>query len=388
MRHPVTRRLLLPLLAAALVACGTSEAPRYSRKAAQASLGKLETPGLALGEFRLTKVIDGDTIRVDGLDSSLRLLALDTEETFKNDKDRRAFEQGWEQYLALKRGNSKRPIKAATPMGEAAYAFAKQFFEGVELVRLERDNPREIRDRYDRYLAYVFAQKNGTWVNFAVESVRAGMSPYFSKYGYSRRFHEELVAAEREARAARRGIWDPATMHYPDYDIRKPWWTARAEFIAEFDRRARGRTDHVSLTDFDALARLERLEGQEVTLLATVGEVRFGDRGPSKVMLSRKMRGDFPIVFFDKDVLLASGITRWKSEYVMVRGVVTTYVNKRTKRGQLQIVVERPGQVILSDIPGLNTPGEDLGDDPDEEADDDAPPARGAGATPASRSAN
>ncbi len=372
MSHPVTRRLLLPLLAATLAACGATEATRYSRKAAQESLGKLESPGLAMGEFRLTKVVDGDTIRVDGLDSSLRLLALDTEETFKNEKDRRAFEQGWEKYLELKRGGSKRPVKAATPMGEAAYAFAKEFFEGVDVVRLELDNPREIRDRYDRYLAYVFAQKDGQWVNFAVESIRAGMSPYFSKYGYSRRFHEELVEAEREARAAQRGIWDPKTMHYPDYDLRKPWWTARAEFIAEFDRKARGRTDHISLTDYDALARLERLEGSEATVIGTVAELRLGDRGPSKVLLSGRMRGGFPIVFFDKDVLASTGLARWKSEYVTVRGVVTSYVNKRTKRAQLQIVVERPSQVAVSKIPGLENPADVLDDDLDEEADDDA----------------
>lgn len=360
------RLLVLAVAAALVVACGGPEATRYTRKQAQESLGKLETPGVVIGEFRLSKVVDGDTIRVDGLDSALRLLALDTEETFKSDKDRRLFESGWDRYLALKRGESKHPTKAATPMGEEAKAWAKAFFDGAARVRLERDNPREIRDRYGRYLAYVFALKDGQWVNFNVECVRAGMSPYFSKYGYSRRYHLEFVEAEREARQARRGIWDPTKMAYPDYDERKVWWTARAEFIAEFDRRAKGRTDHVSLTDFDAMKRIEQAVGEEITVLGTVGEVRLGDRGPTKVMLSRKMFGDFPIVFFDKDVFTSTGLARWRGEFVMVRGVVAVYENKHTKRKQLQIVVDRPGQVMLSDVPGLDVPGEEL----DEEADE------------------
>ena len=358
------KRILLAL-ALILAACGSPEGARYSRKEAQQSLGDLEQPGVTIGEFRLSKIVDGDTIRVDGLDTSLRLLGMDCEETFKSEKDRRLFENGWEQYLALKRGDSKHPVKAATPLGEDAKHFAKEFFEGAGPIKLERDDPREIRDRYNRYLAYALVQKNGTWLVYNVEAVRAGMTPYFSKYGYSRRYHEQFVAAEREARAAKRGIWDPTKMHYPDYDERKPWWTARAEFIAEFERQARGRTDHINLTQFDALKRIEKHLGKEVTVLGTVGEVRLGDRGPTKVLLSRRMFGDFPIVFFDKDVYASTGIGRWKGEFVMVRGVVTVYENKHNGRRTLQIVVDRAGQVVLSKIPGLEVPYEDV----DEEAE-------------------
>ncbi len=356
------RRTLIPLLAVSILAlatCGPPGGSRYTRKQAQTSLKKLEAPGLVIGEFRITRVVDGDTIHVDGLDSSLRLLGMDTEETFKQKADRHAADADFAKYLVDQRGDSKRPVKAATPLGEDAKQFGKDFFEGVSKVRLERDNPKEIRDRYDRYLAYVLAEKNGRWLNYNVEGVRAGMSPYFSKYGYSRRFHQEFVDAEREAREARRGIWDPTRPHYTDYDERKPWWTARAEFIAEFDRRARDRDDHINLTDFDALRRLEDHLDKEVVVLATVGEVRLGDRGPSKVMLSRKMYGDFPIIFFDKDVLASTGVAGWRGEFIMVRGVVTVYVNKHNGRRQLQIVANTASQIILSDIPGLGRPGGD-----------------------------
>jgi len=354
MRHALTLALALFVLGPQ-ISCGPPEGARYSRKAAQDSLAKLETPGVVIGEFEITKVIDGDTVRVDGLDSALRLLGMDTEETFKSEKDRRLFENGWEQYMATKRGDHKHPVKAATPLGEDAKHWAQHFFEGATHVRLERDAPGEIRDRYGRYLAYVFAFKDGKWLNYNVEGVRAGMSPYFPKYGYSRRFHEEFVEAEREAKAAGIGIWDPTKMHYPDYEERFPWWYARADFIDKFRKEAEGRDDYFTLDTFDAMQRLEQSVGKEVTILGLVGDVRLGDRGPTKVMLSRKMFDDFPLVFFDKDVFASTGIARWKGEFVMVRGVIAVYENKHTKKKQIQIVIDTPGQITLSDIPGLSS---------------------------------
>jgi endonuclease YncB( thermonuclease family) len=352
-------RIVAAALALALVAgCPPAKGTRYQRKQAQASLEKLGTPGLTIGEFYLTKVTDGDTIRVDGLESALRLVGLDAEETFKNDHDRRAAETDFAAYLAAKRGGSKHPVKAASPLGEAAKEFAKEFFKGHTRVRLERDDARELRDRYDRYLAYVFAEKDGKWINYNVECVRAGMSPYFTKYGYSRRYHDDFVAAENEARAARRGIWDPSLPHYPDYDERKVWWDARGEFIARYQRQIDADPSFIVLTHWDSIRRLEERIGQEVSVLATVGDIRLGDRGPTKVALSRRMFGDFPLVFFDKDVFASSGIAAWKGEFVVVKGVVTVYQNKHTKRKQVQIVVDRPGQIVLSPIPGLRRPGD------------------------------
>ena len=343
-------------LAVGLGGCAQPQSARYQRQQAQASLKKLGAPGLVLGEFNLTKVLDGDTIRVDGLDSSLRLNGLDTEETFKNQYDQRGADTDFEEYLADKR-KGKHPVKAATPLGEEAKAFAKEFFRGHTRVRLERDDPREIRDTYDRYLAYVFVEKNGTWVNYNVEAVRAGMTPYFMKYGYSKRFHQEFVDAQQEARAARRGIWDPAKQHYPDYDERLAWWTARAEFIARYQRQADADPSFIVLSNWDSMTRIEQHEGQEVTVLGLIGDVQLGDRGPTKVLLARKRTSSFPLIFFDKDVFAASQVADWKGEFIVVKGVVTSYVNKHTKRKQLQIVVDRAAQLTLSPIPGLDLPG-------------------------------
>lgn len=330
-----------------------SESRRYSRQQAQDTLSRLEAPGLVIGEFKLAPdpVLDGDTVKVEGLDTTLRLLGIDTEETYKTRDDRRAATADFDTYLRKKRGDSQRPVKAATPLGEEAKRWAKTFFSGVTRVRLERDHPKEIRGVYNRYLTYILVEKNGVWFNYNIECVRAGMSPYFTKYGYSRRFHDQFKVAERQARKASRGIWDASKQRYPDYEQRKRWWDARADFIHAFEREAKGRDDYIPLTRWDSLRRLDEREGREVVLLATVGKVRHGQKGPSKVFLSRRRDSSFPIVFFDKDVMGNTGIANAQGEFVRVRGKVTRYFNKYRKKDELQIVVSRPNQVEVSRVP-------------------------------------
>jgi endonuclease YncB( thermonuclease family) len=354
--RPAATAAALALLAASCVP--SRQAQRYSRDKVQASLKRLETPGVVLGEFALAgkPVIDGDTVRVEGLDSTLRLLALDCEETLKDEQSRRDVEDDWPKYLKDKRGDKKHPTKAGTPLGEEAKKYAIKFFEGVRMVRLERDHPKEIRDRYDRYLAYVFVQRGGKWVNYNVEAVRAGMSPYFTKYSYSRRFHDDFVAAEKEAREARRGIWRPGAQAYQDYAERKAWWDARAEFIKAFERDAQGRDDFIELTHWDSIRQIEKKLGQEITVLGSVSRIVLGDRGPTRVLLGRRMFSDFAVVFFDKDVFASSGIDRYEGEFVRITGVVNEYKNKHTNKRQLQVIVSLPSQVVGSEIPGIDKP--------------------------------
>jgi endonuclease YncB( thermonuclease family) len=349
---------LLALVLTAFVACLPAKKDRYSRKQAQKTLQKLETPGLVVGEFHVTKVSDGDTIRVDGLDSSLRLLGLDTEETFDHyPSDRRLFESvGWQEYAKQKRAGHAHPAKYATPLGDDAWHWAEKFFDGASNVRIERDHPAEIRDAYNRYLAYVFVQKNGTWVNYNVECVRAGMSPYFPKYGQSRRFHKDFVAAQDEARAAKRGIWAPGVMSYPDYDERLAWWNARGAFVAQFRADGEGKDNFIDISHWDATKRLEDLVGKEVTVLGVVGDVRIGEKGPTRVSLSRQQFSGFPLVFFDRDVFVQSGIGKWAGEYVRVTGIPTIYENRFNHKKQVQLVIDRAAQIELSPVPGLQIP--------------------------------
>jgi endonuclease YncB( thermonuclease family) len=292
------------------------------------------------GEFKVTRVVDGDTIRVDGLDNSLRLLGIDTEETFKHKSERDAYAAGWAQYVVAVRGRSPHPVKFATPLGEDGKKFAEQWFAGVDVVRLERDDPQEIRDRYNRYLAYVLANKHGKWLNYNVEAVRAGMSPYFPKYGRSRRYHADFVAAEAEAKAAHRGIWAPNAQAYPDYAEREAWWAARGDFVEQFRAHAATDASYIDVTHADAMQRLEALVGKPVVVLGTVDKVHV-DR------VSRVMLGPLALVIFHKDVLDQSQLAAWQGEFVTASGTPQLY------KGHVELVIDRVSQIVRSQVPGI-----------------------------------
>ncbi|HEY3450455.1 MAG TPA: thermonuclease family protein [Myxococcales bacterium] len=352
-----TRNVLLALAASALAlapACGTTKSEqRYSKAQAAQALSRFETVGLEIGEFTIdgdAAVTDGDTIRVKGLKASLRLIGIDTEEIVHKAEERRSMDSmPWDEYVKKMKGNSSRPVKMATPLGYDAMAFAQSFFKGVTKVKLERDTPGEIRDYYGRYLAYVLVEKNGKWVNYNVESVRVGMAPYFSKYAYSRRYHNEFVEAQKQAQVAKLGIWDPAKKHYPDYEERLTWWNSRAEVIAAFEKEMEQHDNYIALTRWDTPRRLNKKIGQEVVLLGSVGEIRMGDSGPTIVKLARSRSSDFDVVFFDKDLFLTSEISKMKGEYVRVRGFIRRYKDKARGQEKLQMVVTAPGQVMLPD---------------------------------------
>ena len=345
----MTSRLLVVLLALS-TACGHASSERYNRKQAKKALVKLDQPGVVVGEFHVTKITDGDTLWVDGLDKSLRLLGLDTEEIFHHPEYQRAVEADWDKYLKDMRGTSRRPVKLETPLGVEAMAWTKKWFDDVDKVRVERDHPAEIRDRYNRYLAYVVAHKNGAWLNYNVECVRAGYAPYFTKYGYSRRYHTEFLAALAEAKAAKRGIWSPGAQHAPDYPEREAWWNARGDFVDEFRKEGEGKPEYIDITHFDAMTRLEQAIGREVHVLGTVDELR-STKGPLLAMMNK-----LPIVFFDRNLATASGIETWQGEYVVVTGTPTLYEDKRSGRKSIQIQVERTSQIKLSHVPGLDPP--------------------------------
>ncbi|RMG98096.1 MAG: hypothetical protein D6705_06690 [Deltaproteobacteria bacterium] len=362
------RRLAAPLWSAALLlaACGPrsgdtgapAKAPkpsyRFDRTAVDAALAA--DPGVVIGTYRLAPkgIVDGDTIKVEGLDASLRLLAIDTEETFKSKSDRVLYDQGWEVYLAKKAAQSNRPVKIATPLGEEAKHFAEAFFAGIDTVELERDHPEELRGRYGRILSYVFVVKDGKRLHYNVEAVRAGMAPYFPKYGHSRRFRGEFEAAMAEARAAGRGIWDPSKQHYPDYDARLAWWYARGDFVDAFESKAETRDDHIVLGRHRALERLSAFEGKDVSVLGTVAKIVETKGDLVLVFLAHRRGEDLPVVFVDPLAFEDSGIADYVGEYVVVRGPVQHYHDQRRKKDVFEVVVRAARQVTL---PPYTPPG-------------------------------
>lgn len=122
---------------------------------------------------RVRQVIDGDTITVSGI-GVVRLLGVDAPEKTGG-------------YLP------------SEPFGDEATAFMRRLVDG-QIVRLEYDGDR--KDQYNRTLAYVFLP-NGALANDAI--IRAGLAEVYRRFQF--RLKGQLLAAEREARTARRGMW-------------------------------------------------------------------------------------------------------------------------------------------------------------------------------------
>lgn len=122
----------------------------------------------------VTKVVDGDTIKISS-GETVRLIGIDTPET-------------------------KHPTKPVEAYGREASEFTRKLVLGKQ-VYLEMDV--QERDKYGRLLAYVYL-KDGTFVNAEL-----------LKEGYARvmtvppnvKYAETFIALEREARAARKGLW-------------------------------------------------------------------------------------------------------------------------------------------------------------------------------------
>lgn len=219
-------------------------------------------PGTRI-EVPFVRVVDGDTIRVEinGEEESLRILALDTEESNK--------------------GSSK-PV---TPWGREAKEEAKRFFADSDTVMLEfSDNePLEIalqkhRGNYGRLLVFVY-HKDGR--DFQEHMIRQGYSPYFVKYGYAsfKEHHQRYMTAERDAQIANRGLWDQIKVNGSEirnYALLGVWWHLRAQII---DNYRRFRADYPNLPvyntrlDYATLVNLAYKE-QDVTIFTELREFK------------------------------------------------------------------------------------------------------------------
>ncbi len=139
------------------------------------------------GFFYVSKVIDGDTIRLSNGDH-VRLIGIDTPESRYNDK------------LMRDSKRTKRDINAIIRMGAQASDFTKDLVQGKR-VRLEFDVERH--DKYGRLLAYVYLE-DGTFVNARI-----------LEQGYGRvmtippnvKYADQFLKLQREAKEFGRGLW-------------------------------------------------------------------------------------------------------------------------------------------------------------------------------------
>jgi micrococcal nuclease len=129
--------------------------------------------------FRIIRVIDGDTIIVEINDKkeTIRLIGLDTPEIVD-----------W-----------RKPVEC---FGKESSEEAKRILNGKS-VRLETDLSQDVRDKYNRLLAYVFL-KDGTSFNEIM--IKNGYG-YEYTYDVPYIYQKEFKNAEKFARENKRGLW-------------------------------------------------------------------------------------------------------------------------------------------------------------------------------------
>ncbi len=161
----------------------------------------LTLPALSLSaQYRVIRIVDGDTIIVNyqKKPEKVRLLRVNTPESVHPDK------------------------KQNIPMGKDASDYTKKRLKG-KYVDLEFEGP--IRGRYGRLLAYVFVDG----VNFNLELVRQGLSPYYIKYGLSEKYDKEFREAERYARKHKLNIWGDPELTQKYLRLKSKWGQYRSK---------------------------------------------------------------------------------------------------------------------------------------------------------------
>lgn len=137
-------------------------------------------PGNVPENYYVTKIVDGDTIYVSGIDTRIRLIGINTPET----------------------------VKSSTPVqcyGPESSSFLSNLILG-KYVGLESDYSAGDRDQYGRPLRYVYF--NGENVNYKIIYEGYG---YEASYGSDYKYSDDFIKAENDASANGRGLWSPTT---------------------------------------------------------------------------------------------------------------------------------------------------------------------------------
>ena len=129
---------------------------------------------------KVTKVVDGDTIKVDigGTIETVRMIGVDTPEI-------------------------KDPRKTVQCFGKEASAKTKELLEN-QMVKLEADKTQNDKDKYGRLLRYIYLE-NGTFINKKlIEEGYAFEYTYQIPYLYQ----TEFKAAQQLAETNNLGLWN------------------------------------------------------------------------------------------------------------------------------------------------------------------------------------
>lgn len=176
----------------------TSNKVELSKSVAQSNA--VQSNALQADIFRVSKVVDGDTIVVESMsrDSQqktiIRLIGMNTPETVD-------------------------PRRKVECFGKEASDKAKEILLG-KTVRLEYDDTQDTLDKYGRRLAYVFVQDESSVAKqvsntdseifFNAYMIEQG---YAYEYTYSKpyKYQKDFKDAQKRAEAERRGLWSTET---------------------------------------------------------------------------------------------------------------------------------------------------------------------------------
>ena len=181
-RLPITQRAFAAILTAAVVAgCGAPQSIAEPAPTA-GSYPSMPTDNVS-GPFPVVSVADGDTITVTrgGHREKVRLIGIDTPEL--ND-----------------------PRTGVECYAQQAATQARAVFDG-QAVYLESDPSQAVTDRYGRTLAYVWTT---TGRLFNLDMISDGFAHEYT-YDTPYRYQALFRAAEAEARAQDRGLWNTST---------------------------------------------------------------------------------------------------------------------------------------------------------------------------------
>lgn len=303
-----------------------------------------------VGEFRVSRVIDGDTIAVEGLSQSVRLICIDTEESEKGPSAEERTKEISKNFLDYVKKNIKQnPMaKFNTPMGWEATLFAQKWMPAGSTVRIEYDDLDRKVDYYNRILGYVFVKRGDKWVNYNVECVRAGMSPYFDKYGRSKRFEYEFLKAEREARIHRRGIWSPYAMCYPNYDDRLCAWSARAQAIINFEEKYGKQDNAFFILEEDDWARLAKFIGKEVLLFGSIDGTEIS-ASPPILELHHKELMRIALLVPDKSLFdsILNKVDSVEGNFVYFRGILEKGIERGVRKYEYSMKINSADQFFI-----------------------------------------
>lgn len=128
-------------------------------------------------EVTLDKCVDGDTawFNVDGKSTKVRFLYIDTPES----------------------------TNQIEPYGKEASDYTRTQLTNASIIELELNNDGDTMDKYDRMLAWVFVDGELLQEKLA----REGLVEKFYDYGFDYTYKNEIIAANEEATAAKKGIY-------------------------------------------------------------------------------------------------------------------------------------------------------------------------------------